>query len=148
MARIVVVDDSDEIRFLLRALLESEGHSVVEAAHAEEFFAIPLTRHDIVILDVMMPDVDGFAVLSQLRTRGKDFPRVIMLTAKTAEPDRQRALGRVALGFVTKPFDPDDIIKEIERVLSHSDDKLAEQREYDIYLSRLLHQLETATRGR
>ena len=148
MARIVVVDDSAEIRLLLRTLLETEGHTVVEAGHADEFFALALSRHDVVILDVMMPDVDGFAVLSQLRARGKDFPRIIMLTAKTGEPDRQRALGRGALGFLTKPFDPDDVIKEIERVQSQSDDKLAEQREYEIYMSRLLHQLETATRGR
>ena len=148
MARIVVVDDDEDIRLVLRLMLEAEGHTVVEAASAEEFLALPVSRSDLVLLDVMMPSADGFDVLSSLRSRGKDFPRVVMMTAKSGETDRQRALARGAVAYVTKPFDREEVLNVVTRVLNQSDEKLAEQREYEIYMSRLLHQLEAATRPR
>jgi two-component system, OmpR family, response regulator len=147
VARIIVVDDSAEIRSVLRTVLELEGYEVVEAEDGTEALAMPLTREDIVLLDVMMPDVDGYGVLAGLRARGEQMPRVIMVTAKSGEFDRQRALSRGALGFITKPFDIEDVIKEIQLVLSKGEDELAERRDHEIYLSRLISQLERLPRN-
>ena len=114
MARVIVVDDSPPIREILRAILESEGHSVVEATNGIEALELVTSRHDVMILDVMMPGVDGLTVLSALNARGPDCPRVIMLTAKAGEEDRQRALLDGADGFLTKPFDTEALLAEIE----------------------------------
>jgi len=149
MARVFVVDDSPEIRGVLKSFLEIEGHHVVEAEDGGTFLETPsLTHDDIVLLDVMMPRVDGFEVLSKLRHLGADCPRVIMCTAKKGELDRQRSLSLGAVGFLTKPFDVDDVAEEIESVLPRSDEELSERRDHEIYLSRLLYQLERSSEQR
>ena len=148
MQRVIVVDDSPEIRSVLRTVLELEGYEVVEAADGAEGLALPLRREDVVLLDVMMPNLDGYGVLAGLRERGTDMPKVIMLTAKSGELDRQRALSRGALGFVTKPFDIEDVLKEIQLVLSKPEEELTERRDHEIYLSRIISQLERLPKGK
>ena len=140
--RIIVVDDSPEIRDVLRTVLELEGFEVVEASDGAEALALSLQRDDVMLLDVMMPGVDGYGVLAGLRERGADMPRVIMLTAKSGELDRQRALSRGAHGFVTKPFDIEDVLNEIQLVKEKGEDELAQRRDHEIYLSRIISQLE------
>jgi DNA-binding response OmpR family regulator len=124
-------------------LLELEGHHIVEA---EDGFSLPtdLQTNDLVILDVMMPGKDGMNVLEDLQRLPGGGPRVLMLTAKTGEGDRQRALQRGAVSFVTKPFEPDDVVAEVKRALSEPEDKLRARREHEVYLSRLLQQLDAA----
>ena len=142
MARVIVVDDQPEIRRLLRILLEGEGFEVDEAADGTEALAMKMGRNDIVLLDVMMPGIDGWTVLAHLRTKGEDCPRVIMLTAMVAERDRQNALHRGAVRYLTKPFDPDEVVREVVKVMVQSDDALETQREHDRYMSKLLSMLE------
>ena len=95
------------------------------------------------ILHVMMPGIDGLTVLSAFNARGPDCPRVIMLTAKAGEEDRQRALLDGADGFLTKPFDTEALLAEIERVQTHSDEDLEHERQHELYLSRMLSMLES-----
>jgi two-component system, OmpR family, response regulator len=142
VARVIVVDDAPEIRELLRGVLQLEGHTVVEVSGGAEAIALETSSKDVMILDVMMPRVDGWTVLAAMRDRGADCPNIIMLTAVTGELDRQRALSLGASGFVTKPFDVDDITSEIEAVLHEPREELEAQREHEFHLSRLISLLE------
>lgn len=129
---------------MLRVALELTGHTVLEAADGAAALALGLGPGDVVLLDVMMPGVDGWEVLTRLRQRGTDCPRVLMLTAKSAEQDRQRALGMGAAGYLTKPFDIDEVLGAVERVLERTESDIARNRLEDAHLSRILVQVERA----
>ena len=145
MARVVVVDDSPEIREVLRAVLETEGHEVVEARDGREALRLLMGREDVVVLDIMMPGIDGFDVLSALNAQGADRPKVIVLSAKSDESARHRALLEGADAFLSKPFDSDDLLQEIERVRTRPDAALEEHRQHELYVSRLLSMLESTS---
>ena len=117
MASVLVVDDDPEIRLFLRTALKAAGHSTFEATNGQEALdAIEAGHPDVVLLDVMMPLVDGWTTLERLQTQA-DRPPVIALTARTALQERVRALELGAEAFVGKPFLPDDVLDTIERVL-------------------------------
>ena len=118
--RILVVDDESRIRRFVRMNLDLEGYDVIEAADGLEALArardeIP----DLVLLDVMMPDMDGFETLERLRSVSS-VP-VIMLTAKGDEDDRVRGLDLGADDYVTKPFSPRELLSRIRAVLRRSE---------------------------
>ena len=105
---LLLIDDEPDIRAIAKMALERIGGHTVTAAGsaAEAVIAATAARPDAVLLDVMMPDVDGPATLERLRpVLGQDVP-VIFLTAKaqTADVERLKALG--AVGVIAKPFDP------------------------------------------
>jgi CheY-like chemotaxis protein len=113
---ILVVDDDDAIRALLRAMIERGPHRVIEAINGEAALsAIRRSRPDLVVLDVNMPGPDGPEVCRQLRadatTRG--LP-VLVLTAAVQEEERRRALDAGATGFLKKPFSPLALLDLIE----------------------------------
>ena len=118
MTRVLVVDDSFAVRSMLRTVLLVRGYDVLEAADGQEALAAAIVRDDVVLLDVMMPGIDGFRVLRFLRARGEDAPQVIMLTAKAGDGDRAQAMAHGAAGYLTKPFDPDDVVAMIERAIT------------------------------
>jgi two-component system response regulator MprA len=144
MARIIVVDDSPDVRSLLQMLLKAEGHDVVAVADGRAALDLDMGSRDIVLLDLMMPEVDGFSVLSQLTGRKDGMPRVIVVTASAGENDRQKSLRLGACGYVAKPFEPDMLIDEISVTARRSEDDLNRHRDHEVYLSRLLSQLERA----
>lgn len=127
---------------MLHGILQLDGHEVIEAADGVTALELSTTGEDVVLLDVMMPGLDGFGVLAQLQDRGLSRPHVIMLTAKSGELDRQEALSLGAEGFITKPFDVDDVLREIKRVLSESEEQIEAQRDHEFYMSRLISLLE------
>ncbi len=101
--QILVVDDEPMVREVVVAYLEREGFRVNEAATGRAALQrIAETRPDLVVLDVMLPEIDGFSVLTELRRSG-DIP-VILLTARTEEPDRVLGLELGADDYVVKPF--------------------------------------------
>lgn len=104
--RALVVDDEEDLRYLLRFELEAEGYDVVEAAGGSEALEV-LDRQevDLVLLDLSMPGLDGFAVLEEMRRRGL-LPgvRVIAVSAHASEPTVQRALDLGSAGYLYKPF--------------------------------------------
>ncbi|GII58460.1 DNA-binding response regulator [Planotetraspora thailandica] len=115
-ARLLVVDDEPNIRELLSASLRYAGFDVVTASDGKE--AVQLAeraRPDLIVLDVMLPDMDGFAVASRLRSAGRRIPAVF-LTARDATDDKITGL---ALGddYVTKPFSLDEVLARIRAVL-------------------------------
>jgi two-component system KDP operon response regulator KdpE len=114
--RILVVDDEPDLRDAVRVYLEMHGYSVLQAADGQEAVEkVRTTLPDLVVLDVMMPVMDGITALQQLRTLSA-VP-VIMLTVKGDEDDKVRALRLGADDYVTKPFSQRELLARIESVL-------------------------------
>jgi DNA-binding response OmpR family regulator len=117
---ILVVDDEERMARFIQLNLEHDGFQVVEANRGAK--AIQLLRDempDLVILDVMMPDIDGFQVLEMIREIS--VVPVIMLTAKGEEDDRVRGLELGADDYVTKPFSPRELVSRVRAVLRRNE---------------------------
>ncbi|WP_125115595.1 response regulator transcription factor [Agathobaculum sp. Marseille-P7918] len=111
MSTILIADDEARIRRLVSDFLKRDGHNIVEAADGREALQILENRHpglDLAILDVMMPGMDGFEVLRELRAqeRGDKHLPVMLLTARAEDADQVRGLEDGADDYVTKPFSP------------------------------------------
>lgn len=118
--RILVVDDEPRMIGFIRMNLELEGHQVIEAhSGLEALEAIRTKLPDVVLLDVMMPELDGFETLRMLR-EFSSIP-VIMLTAKGEENDKVYGLELGADDYVTKPFGPRELSSRIRAVLRRAD---------------------------
>ncbi len=116
MATILVVEDEAEIAALLRSYLERDGHRVLAASDGEA--ALTHIEHgsvDLVVLDIMLPRLDGWEVLRRLRAVAP-IP-VIMLTARDQEEDKVRGLELGADDYVTKPFSPREVAARVRAVL-------------------------------
>lgn len=114
--RVLVVDDEDPIRGIVRGYLESEGFEVAEARDGDAALTTARDWHpDLVVLDVMMPGTDGIEVLRRLRTTS-EVP-VILLTARSEEVDTLVGLSVGADDYVTKPFKPRELVARIKTVL-------------------------------
>ncbi|MFZ3071403.1 MAG: response regulator transcription factor [Anaerolineaceae bacterium] len=123
--RILVADDEKGLVKVIRLNLEHDGFDVIEANNgAQAMDKLRATLPDLVLLDVMMPDIDGFEVLKMIREVGT-IP-VIMLTAKGEENDKVRGLEFGADDYITKPFSPRELTSRIRAVLrrgNFADDK-------------------------
>ena len=116
-ARLLVVDDEPSIRDLLSASLRFAGYDVVTAADGSSALAqAEKHRPDLVVLDVMMPDMDGFEVTRRLRERGRDVP-VLFLTARDDVEDKVMGLTVGGDDYVTKPFSLEEVVARIRAVL-------------------------------
>src|SRR5580658_8759564 len=116
-ARLLVVDDEATILELLSGSLRLAGFEVVTAASgAEAVRAAASSRPDLILLDVMMPDGDGFEALRRIRSGGAEVP-VIFLTARDEEPDRVTGFAAGADDYVTKPFSLNELLGRIRAVL-------------------------------
>ena len=126
--RIVVADDSPFMRSVLGGALSAAGFDVVATAHdGDDALAKALSlAPDLVLLDVMMPRMDGYEVCSRLRAdpRSAHIP-VIMLTAKSLAADRAMAFTAGADDWVTKPFDPADLVSKVKHHLRLQDARAA-----------------------
>lgn len=116
---ILVVDDEQRLRGMLRTILENRGYSVFEASNGiEALKAFRAIRPDLVLLDVMMPEMDGFEALVEIR-KSSQCP-VIMLTAKGEDYDQVEGLEKGSDDYVIKPFTPMVLVSRIEAVLRRS----------------------------
>jgi CheY-like chemotaxis protein len=117
---VLVVDDEPTIRTLVNAILDGSGVRTLEAADGPE--ALDMARRhqpDLVLLDVVMPRMDGFAVCQKLKEeRSMARTRVLLLTALVQESDRQRARRVGAEGIVQKPFSPAVLRATVEGILN------------------------------
>jgi DNA-binding response OmpR family regulator len=117
MPTVLIVDDEPDILVLLRLALEAAGYSTVEASDGEQALRVIRDRHpDVVLLDIMMPVMDGWVTLERLNESG-EHPPVIVVTARTASRDHDRALALGADDFVTKPFEPAALLDRMRRVM-------------------------------
>lgn len=117
-ATVLVVEDNEEICYLIQFLLEREGLEVKVArdGRAAENMIATEEPPDLVVLDVMLPYTDGFQLLGQIRSRREwESTPVIMLTAKSQESDIVRALEAGATDYVVKPFQPNELLARIRR---------------------------------
>ena len=126
--RILVADDEEEIRELLRLYLEKEGYEVLEAGDGEEALDLFYGDRDIalVILDVMMPKINGFDVCREIREHSK-VP-VIMLTAKGGENDELTGFELGVDEYIAKPFSPKILVARVEAILRRTNQAQEESR--------------------
>ena len=116
MRQVLVVDDEPHIRTVLRGYLEAEGFAVAEAADGEAALdAVRRRPPDLVLLDVVLPGLDGLEALRQLRTFSDVY--VILVTARAEEVDKLVGLGVGADDYVTKPFSPREVAARVKAVL-------------------------------
>ena len=120
MTRILVVEDEEDLALGIRANLEVEGYEVVVAhTGATALRAAASERPDLVLLDLMLPDTDGYQVLRALREQGVETP-VLILTARGEEVDKVRGFRAGADDYLTKPFGVMELLVRIEALLRRS----------------------------
>jgi two-component system KDP operon response regulator KdpE len=118
-ATILVVDDEPQIRRVMRATLSAEGYTIVEARNGQEALEkVRSERPDLVILDLNMPNMDGIEACREIRSSSK-VP-IIMLTVRSAEKDKVRALDAGADDYVVKPFSIQELLARIRAALRRS----------------------------
>jgi excisionase family DNA binding protein len=114
---VLVVDDDARLREYVRVNLEAEGYAVLEAEGGEQALAaIEDQKPDLVLLDVVMPGIDGWQMLQRLQERHGSIP-VIMFSGQVEEGSATQAASRGAQGFVGKPFDPQELLTRAKQLV-------------------------------
>jgi two-component system alkaline phosphatase synthesis response regulator PhoP len=117
MSRVLIVEDNADLAFGLRNNLEIEGYAVEIATDGPSALtAVEATRFDLIVLDLMIPGIDGLRVLKAIRAKGDRTP-VLVLTARGLEEDKVRGLRLGADDYVTKPFGVLELLARIEALL-------------------------------
>lgn len=118
--RILLVEDEESIRNLLRLNLELEGYEVVSTANGRKALDLIGGQHfDLLLLDVMLPDVDGFTITEQVRLSNPEVP-ILLLTAKDTAQDRVTGLKKGADDYLTKPFNLEELLLRVSKLLRRS----------------------------
>lgn len=145
MARILVADDEADLRQLVRTVLTYHGHQVTLAQDGEQAVEqMSRQRPEILVLDLMMPTMDGFGVLKEMKRMGiSGDVKTLILTCMNREADWLRGYKHGAHQYLTKPFDPEDLADKVEMLLSMSENELSRHRETEIDTSQLLSRLES-----
>ena len=137
MFHILVVDDDKNIRLLFRAELENAGYTVVTASDGAEALEIMDREHvDLVVLDIMMPNMDGYEFTNTLRTAGNTIP-ILMVTARETQSDKKRGFIVGADDYMVKPVDEEEMILRIAALLRRS--KIAGERKLTVGKTTLLY---------
>ena len=145
MARILLVDDSADIRHLLGTILKDEGHDVAVASDGVQAIeAIKNHAPDLMILDIMMPRMDGYGVLKEMRDGGiKEDVKILVLTAKAAEADWVRGYKLGADDYLTKPFGADELVEAVNTLLKMDPASMRKRSEQELDKAQLLSRLES-----
>ncbi|MCL6606104.1 MAG: response regulator transcription factor [Paenibacillus sp.] len=117
--QVLIVDDEWNMRNLIRIYLMKEGFRIQEAATGQEALSM-LKKHsfDVILLDVMMPDMDGWQVCKEIRET--DMVPILMLTARSETKDKIHGLGVGADDYLTKPFEPEELLARIYSLIRRS----------------------------
>jgi len=117
MTKVLVVEDNANLAFGLTRSLESEGYEVEAAEDGVRGFELARTTNpDLVVLDLMLPGMDGYTILKKLRAEGKDVP-VLILTARGEEADKVFGFRLGADDYVTKPFSLSELLARVQAIL-------------------------------
>ena len=114
------IEDNSENRLLVRRLLQASGYTVIEAENASRAHALLNTcLPDLILMDINMPDIDGYTLTKQLKTTpGLMAVPIVAITANVMKGDRERSLNAGCDGYIEKPIDVDRFIEQIERFLA------------------------------
>jgi two-component system, OmpR family, response regulator ResD len=117
-AKVLVVDDEPTIGYVVSRYLERAGyHAEVAATGKDALSSAAAERPDVVVLDLMLPDLDGLEVMRRLRREGRERTAIILLTARGEESDRVVGLRLGADDYVVKPFSPAELVARVDAVL-------------------------------
>ncbi|MGC1376355.1 MAG: response regulator [Anaerolineales bacterium] len=116
---ILYVEDNSDNRMLIRRVLNSEGYTVLEAPNAQEALnALKTLRPDLILMDINMPDMDGYTLTAHIRALPNlGLIPIVALTANVMRGDRERSLEAGCDGYIQKPVDIDTLTQQIERFL-------------------------------
>jgi DNA-binding response OmpR family regulator len=119
---VLVVDDDPYILMSLEFLMRKSGYNVLVARNGTEALEIlDNQKPSLVLLDIMMPDVDGYEICKQIRdTPALSHTHIIFLSAKTSEADIQKGLDMGAARYITKPFSTRELVKEVKELLQEA----------------------------
>jgi two-component system cell cycle response regulator DivK len=119
---ILYVEDNPDNQTLVRRILLSEDYKLLEAKNAHEALDIlTTTRPDLILMDINMPDMDGYTLTAKIKTMpGFERVPILALTANVMRGDREKTIEAGCDGYIQKPIDLDQLVKEIERFLSRS----------------------------
>ena len=129
MANILIVDDEGDMLKLIKRVLEKDNHYVTLINHSKYIFHIDFRRYDLLLLDIRMPDIDGFEICKQIRSL-VDCP-ILFLTAKTQEMDIVRGLGLGGDDYITKPFGANELRARVNAHLRRD----AREKKYSVNIS-------------
>ena len=130
---ILVVDDESRMRKLIKDFLVQKNYNIIEAQDGEEALKIyneNKNKIKLILLDVMMPKLDGWSVLRQIRQENKTIP-IIMLTARSEEQDEVFGFELGVDEYITKPFSPKILVARVEAILKRSIKETKELKDYD-----------------
>jgi CheY-like chemotaxis protein len=120
-ARILLIEDNPQNRYLAKFLLEQRGHKVIEAETGPQGLAMASEAHpDLVLLDIQLPGMDGHAVARALKADPavKSIP-IVAVTSYAMAGDREKCLAAGAEGYIEKPINPETFVAEVERFLAN-----------------------------
>jgi two-component system cell cycle response regulator DivK len=118
--RILVVDDHEDNRQILRVLLASTGYVMIEAQNGETALAAALSeRPDLILMDIQLPDLDGYEVTRRIKSnpRSHDVP-IIAVTSYALSDDERKALAAGCIAYVAKPYSPMQLLAKIKKYLA------------------------------
>lgn len=143
---ILVVEDEEPIRRLIRAALDPSAYSVTETGTGEEALQLlARQRYDLLILDLMLDGISGWDVLNEIRARGlRSNLRIIILTAQSSERDILRGWRDGVDQYCMKPFEPPEFVRIVDAVLASTDDELARYRQSELEKTQLLNLVDNA----
>jgi len=145
MFHILVVEDDTNARKLMKAVLERAEYSVLTAVNAEEALVVMDTNHiDLIVLDIMMPGMDGYALTSELRAAGSVIP-ILMVTAKQLPADKRKGFLSGTDDYMTKPVDTEEMLLRIKALLRRS--RIISERKLNIGTVELDYDALTVVRG-
>lgn len=122
-ATILYVEDNPDNRMLVRRILLSEDYGLLEAQNAAQALDVLKDAHpDLILMDINMPDMDGYTLTSRIKTMpGFERVPIIALTANVMRGDKERTLEAGCDGYIQKPLDIDQLLREVARFLSRRD---------------------------
>jgi CheY-like chemotaxis protein len=143
MARILVVDDEPSIRALIKTILQHEGHDITTAANGREALEIVIdSLPELIVLDLMMPEMDGWRFLEELHLRGlRRQTRVVIVSGQFDPQTATEERNAHARHFLPKPFEPSSLVELIDDALSREPHELFEERDRTVNLVKLLDRM-------
>ena len=145
MFQILVVEDDTNARKLMKAVLERAEYCVIPAVNGEEVLSLLDSNHvDLILLDIMMPGIDGYTLVSELRAAGSTIP-VLMVTAKQLPVDKRKGFLAGTDDYMTKPVDTEEMLLRIKALLRRS--RIVSERKLAIGSVELDYDSLTVTRG-